>query len=71
MASSDGSSSITITSDRAYMSDTLTKYAFAVVQAENLTFPANSRRQCIVEIVTGDIRRLTESVKSEKDRIAR
>ncbi|KAF8726584.1 hypothetical protein AX14_007683 [Amanita brunnescens Koide BX004] len=45
---------------------------FAVVQALNLPFPASSKRQLSrVEIVTGGVRRRTESVKSKKDEIAR
>ncbi|KAF8708943.1 hypothetical protein AX14_013486 [Amanita brunnescens Koide BX004] len=42
-----------------------------IVQAVHLSFPARSRRQCIVEIVTGDTRRHTESVKSSKDKFSR
>ncbi|KAF8680607.1 hypothetical protein AX14_004531, partial [Amanita brunnescens Koide BX004] len=53
-------------------SDARSSITITVVQAVNLSFPASSRRrQCAVEIVTGDLRRLTESVKSGKDNIAR
>ncbi|KAF8712430.1 hypothetical protein AX14_013105 [Amanita brunnescens Koide BX004] len=56
MASSDARSLISIT----------------IVQAVNLSFPANSRRQLsTVEIITGDVRRRTESIKSKKDKITR
>ena len=45
--------------------------AFAVVQAENLSFPAMSRRHANVEIVAGDISRRIPSIKSQNDKFTR
>ena len=65
--------SITITSDRPYIS-TLTPIltvTFSVVQAVNLSFPAISRRQTYVKIVAGDVRQFTRRVKPNQDNITR
>ena len=46
--------------------------AFPVVEVANLSFPALTRQQSsLVEVVTGNVRRRTNSVKAKKDEIAR
>ncbi len=53
------------------MSTIAKSLTFAVVQVVNLSFPALSRQQTRVEIVTGGERRRTESVKLKKEKNAR
>jgi len=69
--------SITITSERAYVSMLIVVLivTFVVVQANNLPFPATrskvARPKAYVKIVAGELHRRTQSVKWQKDTFTR